>query len=259
MILGLSHVALSCADIGAAAARLATLGYITRFDAPGLENRPEKAPMLHRWRATHHIRAMAADGAMAVELLDHGGLHGAQSDALIPVFRASAPLPDWAPVAANTLPFAFGAAARVFRVGLGAYRDPVLGMTLLWAPSKEASGLQACLAPVDDLDAFAGLLSLLRFRAGADGLWSLMTPIPALQARLLPVQRIQGRPGWDTTPWLDAPGSACLALMARSSENELPGLQAAYSFPLTVNGQLNRIKMMRIADGPILELVDPQR
>lgn len=262
MILGLSHIAVSCADIDAATARLAAFGYAPRFDAPALENHIAKTPFLTRHQPLHHIRAMAAEGAMAIELLDHGALHGPQTAALIPVFRSDTPCSDWQPRPLDSLPIAPEGIAAL-RDALGqepqAFHDPALSMTLLWVPAAgESPGLHACAVPTDAPDTLTPLLGQLRFRPDAAGLWSLLTPLPALQARLLPVAATPAE-GWTAEPLLDAPGCACLALMARGTDRApLPAaLQGkTVSFTLPVNGKTSRITLARPETGPIIELVD---
>lgn len=266
MIMGLSHIAMATDTVEAATARLSALGYAPRFDLPGLENHAAKARYLTHHQPTHHIRALAAEGAMAIELLDHGALAGPQTAALLPVFRSPAPLPGWRPVAWQDLPIApdrDDRLAAALGAGLAAFHDPVLGMTLLWVPgtNQQPTGLIACVLPCDDQTAMAGLLKHLRFRRGGDpGLWSLLTPVASLQAHLLPVAA-RAHSGWTSEPLLDAPGCACLAFMARRTQTTaLPlALQGdSVSFTLAINETPSRITMARPANGPIIEMVDPQ-
>lgn len=262
MILGLSHVALSCDDIEASTARLAAFGYGQRFDAPELENHAAKAPFLSRYQPRHHIRALSREGAMAIELLDHGSQVGEQAAALIPVFKSATPCPDWQARAPDELPIAAEGLDRL-RVALGqptrAFHDPVLSMTLLWiCADGDAPGLHACALPTPDPEATATLLGQLRFRPDASGLWSLLTPLPALQARLIPVTARQAH-GWTGTPRLDAPGCACLAFMARGTDHaRLPAALQGHtvSFSLPINGKDSRITLARPDYGPMIELVD---
>ena len=262
MILGLSHIAFSCSDIEAATARLAEFGYAQRFDAPLLENHSAKTCFLSRHQPQHHIRAMAAEGAMAIELLDHGGLTGKQGSTLIPVFRSDSPCMNWQPQQLESLPISARGLSKL-RGALGhnplAFLDPALSMTLLWIPANgEALGLHACALPSDMPEALAMLLGELRFRPDATGLWSLLTPLPALQARLIPVFA-QPAEGWTTESLLDAPGSSCLALMARVSDRAQlpPTFQGrSVSFNLIVNGRKNHITLARPEHGPIIELVE---
>ena len=262
MILGLSHIAFGCDDVEAATERLAWFGYRQRFDAPELENHPAKSPFLSRHQAQHHIRALAAEGAMAIELLDHGGLAGQQSSALIPVFRSQAPCPGWKPRPMDSLPLSAEGRA-MLNGALGqapeAFGDPALSMTVLWVPAPDGlSGLHACVVPTASPQALAAMLVQLRFRPDVSNLWSLLTPLPALQARLIPVPSARAE-GWAITPFLDAPGCACMALMARDTARALlpAGLQGeSVSFTLPVNGVTSRITLARPDTGPIIELVD---
>lgn len=262
MILGLSHIALACGNIEAATKRLAGFGYSERFDAPALENHIAKAPYLSRHQPSHHIRALAADGAMAIELLDHGDLIGPQTSALIPVFRSDSPCDDWQSRQLDSLPIAPDGLTKLQEVlgqDLQVFHDPVLSMTFLWnAGQGNVPGLFACALPTDAPDAIATLLGQLRFRPDASGLWSLLTPLPALQARLIPVAA-QAADGWSPVPHLDAPGCACLALMARGTDRSaLPAAlrENSVSFTLPVNGKTSQITLARPDTGPIIELVD---
>lgn len=266
MILGLSHVALATSAIEAATARLAAFGYACRFDEPSLTNAAEKRPLLDSHAPLHHIRALAAaPGSMAIELIDHGQTRGPQAADLIPVFRSASAPADWQPLdGATALPFAPEALPQL-ALALGRpvrpMLDPVLGLRLLWVPlaGDEPPGLAACALPGFDLAATHRQLTALRFRAAPGGaLWSLLTPLPALQARLVPVPA-RPHPDWRLAAPLDAPGCACLALMARLAPDAalpaaLQGPRA--SFTLSVNARPLRITLLRPAQGPVLELVE---
>ena len=262
MILGLSHIAFSSDDIDAATERLTWFGYVPRFDEPVLENHPAKAPFLTQRQPQHHIRALAADGAMAIELLDHGGLAGPQTSGLIPIFCSEFPCPGWQPRILDSLPISSDG-LNSLRNTLGqvpqAFHDPVLSMTLLWiAASDKPAGLHACAVPTKYPKGVTSLLTQLRFRSDATGIWTLLTPLPALQARLIPVSSVPAQ-GWAAEPLLDAPGCGCLALMARRTEHtRIPFAfqDKTVSFTLPVNGKNSRITLGRPENGPIIELVD---
>ena len=262
MILGLSHIAFSSDHIDAATDHLTWFGYAPRFDEPVLENHTAKAPFLTRHQPQHHIRALAADGAMAIELLDHGGLAGPQTSCLIPIFCSEVPCPDWQPRPLESLPISPDG-VNSLRNALGqvpqAFHDEALSMTLLWiSASNEPAGLHACAVPTNYTGGVTSLLNQLRFRSDSTGIWKLLTPLPALQARLIPVGSSPAR-GWSAQPLLDAPGCGCLALMARSTEcTPMPSAlqRKAVSFNLQVNGKNSRITMARPENGPIIELVE---
>jgi hypothetical protein len=262
MILGLSHIAFSCDDIEAATERLAMFGDARRCEEPRLKNNAATADFMSRFQPEHHIRALAADEAMAIELLDHGGLSGPQSSALIPVFRGVAPFADWQARPLVGLPvFEDGMVMLSDTLGQEplAFYDPVLSMTLLWIQSKdEAPGLHACTVPTDAPEALKSLLGQLRFRPDTAGMWSLLTPLSALQARLIPVLSKQAKK-WAEKPLLDAPGCACMALMARGTVRaSLPAALQGKNvlFTMTVNGKNSTITLAQPDTGPIIELVD---
>ena len=261
MILGLSHVAFGARDIERAGARLAEFGYEARFDERALENHSAKAQFLAHHRPLHHIRSFSTTGAMAIELLDHGQMSGNQAAALIPIFKCLAPLKGWQECDEKDMPFgdeAWLMLEKAFGQRPRAVYDPELQLTLLWIASGEAPGLWACAMPHEDTGAIESLLTALRFRASpATGLWSLLTPIPVLQARILPVA-YKNHPNWQSNALLDAPGCPCLALMARTGNallsNTLRG--ETITFDLTVNAKPCKITMFRPEHGPVIELVE---
>lgn len=260
MILGLSHVAFGTENIERSTTRLAMFGYVTRFDEPALENHAAKTSILSHYQPSHHIRSLAMPGAMAIELLDHGRLAKQQAAALIPIFRCTSPLADWQQRDEASLPLEHGAWL-LLEQALGqrprvAY-DPQLQMLLLWIVSGEPPGLFACAVPAEDMAGIEALLSELRFRVNpVSGLWSLLTPLPALQARMVPVP-YRPHPDWLAQAPLDAPGSPCLALMAKSGSavpSALPG--ESVTFDLMVNYKRCTVTMIRPAQGPVIELVE---
>lgn len=264
MILGLSHVAFNTDNLEAAARRLAAFGYAQRFDEAALENHPAKQLMLARYQPKHHIRFLSTEGAMAIELLDHGGLVGAQASTLIPIFRSAAPVGDWISLDLTDLPIAsdgLDTLRAILAEEVLAFFDPVLSLSLLWAPDRGLpSGLYACALPNESATHTATLLSTLRFRANSEGLWSLLTPIPTLQARLIPVMaRKHSR--WTNKSLLDAPGCPCIAFMARGTTRfTMPSalLENTVSFMLKVNNKNSRISLLQPLSGPIIELIDQQ-
>jgi len=85
--------------------------------------------------------------------------------------------------------------------------------------------------------------------------------LPALQARLIPVLA-KPHSNWAEAPLLDAPGCACIALMARATDRtELPAALRgrSNSFTLDVNRKTSRITLARPVHGPIIELVESQK
>jgi hypothetical protein len=260
MILGLSHIAFGTRDIERATARLAGFGYGLRFDLPALENHIAKAPMLSRHQPLHHLRALVAPGVMAIELLDHGSFAGGwQTTAFVAIFRCAEPPADWQPRDETALPLADEAWPRLENAlgqrPLVAY-DPALQMTLLWIRSDDAPGLFACAMPTEDIEALEAVLAALRFRAAPTGLWSLLTPLPVLQAHMVPVP-YRAHDDWRANAPLDARGCVCLALMARGNAAPPSHLQGeSATFDLTVNNKPSTITMIRTKHGPVIELVE---
>lgn len=265
LILGLSHIALNTPDIERSTSRLAMLGYTTRFDEPDLENHPTKSALLERYQRRHHIRSLGAPGGMNIELLDHGHTGGTQSADLIPVFQSPEPLAGWQTLSPECLPLTEEAWKRLevmLNAPLEVFYDPELMLIFVWFSASGAPGLFACLMPSLNVDVSKEILSSLRFRPdAASGLWSLLSPIPALQARLVPIE-YRDHPNWILRSPLDAAGSPCIALVARGSGHpHLPKLSAlgehSESFALMVNNRSLKITLVRSEHGPVIELVEP--
>lgn len=262
MIVGLSHVALSVSSIELAQASLARLGYTVRFSDRDLRNDPSKKPLLQRYQDRHSILALEAPGAMAIELLDHGGVVGDQTSALIPVFRTEQPVSDWEEVPLEDFPLSSSGlddVAKAVKQTPRGFFDPALNLKFLWVPSGETdgAGLFACVVPSSAPAQMGAMLKQLRFREDPQtGLWALLTPIPTLQARLLIAEQ-NARDGWSRERHLDAPGCAVLALMARKAR-EVPYVLGAdpVAFELDVDGATTRITLCSPEHGPIIELVE---
>lgn len=262
MILGLSHVALNCTNIDAATRRLAEMGYSVRFDEPCLPNHEAKSPFLFRYQSTHHVRALSAHGAMAIELLNHGEQVGAQCAGIIGIFRSPRPCGNWESYPLSDLPISdvgLAAIEDAISCNLLAFWDPDLSSTLLWIPTANAPvGLFACALPTFRPESLKSLLSELRFRPDTTGVWSLLTPLPSLQARVIPVPA-RSQLTWSTNQQLDSPGCTCIALMSRNSKpDSLPtGLRAAtLHFGLRVNGSDYRVSLASHEYGRFFEFVE---
>lgn len=265
MISGLSHVAFSCNNIELASIRLEMFGYKTRFDEPFLKNDTSKFPFLSQFNPEHHVRAMSADGGMTIELLNHGGLYGPQSAAVIPVFRSLVPCEEWEPISIERLPVTKQGIEDMYKIlgnELNAFFDPALSMIVLWIrANSDMPGLYACILPTGSLDRLKLLLKELRFRSDTAGMWSLLTPLPSLQARLIPVP-LEPSAEWSSKVLLDTPGCSCLAMMTRCTNKlQLPhDLQDEnIAFNLSVNKKHTSIIMARLEYGPIIELVNQRQ
>jgi len=266
MIIGLSHIALSSDNIQQASETLAMLGYRQRFDEPALTNHSEKYRFLRHYTPKHHIRALAASGAMAVELLDHGQLGTDQAADLIPIFSSDTPLEHWESIPLDQFPVSQDGRGRLkasFPLPVLGFHDPTLNMKLLWSQQcGGGTGIVGLAWASKSIAATEEQLRSMRFRQQAgNASWSLLTPIPSLMANILPVEAADCT-GWEFGADLDARGCACLAFMSRSTDT--PGyLKAAAAdelttFGLTVNRAQIHVTMARVLNGPILELVETQ-
>lgn len=266
MIVGLSHIALSSDNVEQASETLAMLGYRKRFDEPELTNHSEKRRFLRHYAPKHHIRALAAPGAMAIELLDHGQLGTHQAADLIPIFSSDTPIEHWQAITLDQFPISQdgrGKLAASFPSPVLGFHDPTLNMKLLW--SKQCgggTGIVGLAWASKSIAATEEQLRLMRFRQQAgNASWSLLTPIPSLMANILPVEAVDCV-GWEFGAHLDARGCACLAFMSRSTDTprylKAAAADELTTFGLTVNRAPIQVTMARVLNGPILELVEKQ-
>lgn len=269
MILGVDHVALSCADVAAAAAGLAASGYTVRFAQEDVPNRESKAHLLTRYQPLHAIAYCQGTAGVAIELTQHG------------------PLPEGPPSPYAVLlhgplaPSEFGEDARdwrsqVWRETLGC-AEPQSGRWLTAnAPycydgaARLEPGVRAILLPVSDLERSVqfwktamGCRVRSRSAPDADRSWILLsfrTPVPAWCLEVVLVQQPPPEPYA-----LDARGFPCVAALTTSLEADLAAaLQAGASestgtFEVFVNGKTLTVAVFRGPDGELLELIEIRR
>jgi len=75
VILGVEHIALSCADIETGVAGLAARGFAPAFVERDIPNAPEKRSLLHTYTARHDIASCRAQAGIAIELTNHGPVY----------------------------------------------------------------------------------------------------------------------------------------------------------------------------------------
>lgn len=262
-ILGLSHVAISCRDIELSSAQLTSLGYSLRFDEPILENHILKSRYLHSYQPTHHIRSFSCPNAMSIELLHHGSLNGLQSSSLIPIFTGATPLTNWQSIPLAKFPLSKSSQfniQQIFNQKLSGFYDPILELSLLWYPSANNTlGLASCIFASNSLKLAESILQRLRFQETISSYWSLLTPLPSLQANLL-LADYQPTPGWSRKSLLDSPGCSCLAFMSRPNTSQ--SLSESFlrssidKFPLQVANKKLQVTLIDSPDCFTIELLE---
>lgn len=262
MILGHSHISINCTDIEAGSEQLAKFGYSPKETIVDLENHIRKAKLLKHYEIRHNIQLLTAKGAMSIELINHGIVTGTQTSMLIPIFKGISVLPEWKQFDLKNLPICKAEIKRICTMindELRLFYDPILQIKFLWAPAyKDPVGLFACLVPTNQINNTNEILKQLRFSQDLNGIWSLLTPITSLEARLITaIERSSSI--WSKEDKLDNRGSTCMALMSRTSDiNSLPkALQkSATSFIIRINKVERAITLAKITDGPFLEIIE---
>jgi len=262
VILGLSHIGINCINIQVAAMLLSGFGYKTRFDIKSLQNHSAKSGLMQNYLKFHDIKNMEAKDAMSIELLDHGSSPGPQSSAVIPIFSAKEIHGEWEKLPLEMLPLtseSINILEKKFKGKITAFYIPALNMTcLLTEIMGQKNGLYSCVLPTVSPYDTEELLQKLRFRKNLLGFWSIPTPIKSLIANFTVLQS-EEKEGWSAAKFLDSPGAAVIALMARDTKNlKYQNLGQCTSFSLVVNEKKCWITLIKPKFGPIIELVEHQ-
>jgi hypothetical protein len=267
MILGVDHVALSCAQIETAAQQLESLGFTSRFIQRGLLNHPLKRPFLRAYAPEHAIAFCQAPTGVAIELTEHGELGG------------GAPSPYQVLLASGGAAFTRGttdgAVAEVWRASLGCGTPERMGwpalQTELWVDQASdpaaPAGIRALGVPVAEMEPALRLWrDGLQFREGTAGAASgqrwcelvFRTPVAHWSARVILFEGSSEQ----SPPMLDQPGFPCLALLSTNLERDSERLQrqgaaeTTGAFALEVDGKPLKVALLRGGNGEILELID---
>jgi catechol 2,3-dioxygenase-like lactoylglutathione lyase family enzyme len=272
VIVGLDHVALSCAHVPTASELLEAHGFVCRFSAL-LPNAPEKQPFQRRWEPEHAIALYSAASGPSIEVT----CHRAPADPP----RSSSPRAagfqvilegplalDTARDAADDGSRAASAAAALLDVRAtprvwGSIQAP------FWhgvSDSPAGVSVRAVMLPTPDLDASrrfwtAGMgLVEARTEQGAC-LLMLRAPVPAWSLSLLLVSAGCAPP----QPMVDDAGFPVLGFLCSRLDDDLARLAALgaheTSAPFLVRpaDKLLRIALTRGPAGEILELIEVQR
>lgn len=265
MILGVDHLALSCADLERGCAALEAEGYSVAWRVPELPSHPAKRSYLAREVVNHGVAYARTTSGVALELTCHGPLSARRAPAQ--VLFGGHPFARW-DHAAEERPS--GAHDAAWTRALGSppraiWLEPfqVSG----WAdPTSIILGPRAVLLPCADLATEA--------RFWVEGLGASVEP----QAD--PTQRIvrmgSAVAAWRLTvvlalaepeppPLLDDAGFPCLALLSTACDEDgeraarAGGSARSEPFELDVAGRRLRLQLLRSPSGHIIELVRVQR
>lgn len=260
MIVGVDHIALSCARLDDGIGHMSRLGFELTFLERDAPNHPVKRAYLGTFRATHSLAMCRSAAGVSIELTEHGPPAGVASynvifEGLFGSDFASAPEDAVAVAAAlgvgnpvlTELP---GFAAKV-------WADP--------APHRPAS-IKAVMLAVSDFEVSKrfwcdGIGFRLISEGHADHPWAVLeiwSPFPRCRLTLLLTERRRA-----SDDKLDACGFPCLALLVtqlpsdRAKLLEHGGRDQSDGFELTVNGKPLVIALVRGPDREIVELIQP--
>lgn len=263
MILGVDHLALSCADIGTASDALRAWRYRAKFIASDLPNPEEKRSLLRTYDGRQSLAYCIAPSGLPIELTRHehplleaGGFYE-------PLMASEGRVEIESEPAAELLSAVWRAATERHVVPV---RSPLL-KARYWhdVMSPGPAGFSTVLARVPripDAERFwVEAAGCRRKKAGetAGVGWTLLelpSVIQGMQLRILlaeqPVQRVT---------MLDDPGFNCLALLTSALDRDVRRLAVAgrsddVRFSLTVNDRPLRIAMLRSPGGGLVELIE---
>lgn len=272
MILGLSHLVLTCDDLDAACASFVTLGFEVEFIERDLHNPQQKAELITDYCPTHAMAFLRGNTGPAVELIQHPGSVRSGSGAYGVCFRMGSELqligvPDerrWMLgemlgragfQEIGAFPMDLQTCSIPDSVRLAGMRPiPVPAALVLETGSFEATlafwskGIGAALRATGDSD--CGDLRWARLE--------VRSPLPSLAASVLLVERLDDdhQQGLHR---LDALGFTCAAFMCNRLDNDANRLEewgartVGESFSLQVN---RRNLMVRLLCGPAGEPIE---
>lgn len=267
MILGVDHIALSCADAAAGVGPLEAAGLEAAFCQEGAPNREQKRPFLRQYDPLHSIAFCRLPGGVALELTQHSAplARGGSPFQLL----ANGPLPHSDPWDGEEPPMG----ADIWSAALGVQQP----QAAVWRPFEaqywyvprrdEAAPamFQTLGVPVGDLHSAVAFWSgALGFRpvdrdASEEARWArlrLRSPIPAWGLDVLLAQGPSR-----AEPCLDDSGFPCLALLCSNMNHDLGAVanagasRASEVFQLEVGGRELTVALLRDPDGNLVELL----
>ena len=271
MIVGVDHIALSCADLDTAVNRLSTWGFNARFAAHGIRNDPSKRPFLQQYDRTHDIAYCCAPQGVSIELTQHAAELRPEVSRYQVLFSEMPPdVVDFQ----ESLPVEWADAMR----GEGSL-SPVPGFSealcaQLWyqqQPTSRGVHVRGVVLPVTDLDLAERFwvqgLGAMRAEqsSGSPQTWRKVRfarPVPAWSLDLLLV----AAPGYHyTSGFLDVAGFPCLALLTNRLDEDLEracdsgGHSPSEAFAIEVDGNLLKVVLLRGSSDELVELIEVHR
>ncbi|KZM49939.1 hypothetical protein [Labrenzia sp. OB1] len=264
MIVGVDHIALTCADLETGQRALDSLGLAERFADRGVANAPQKRALLSEYGPLHDIAVYDPDNGSAIELTAHDVMHRGGRNGYTPVLDVTVDAVTVEPAEdceSECLAAAFGN-------GFGRFALSGLDTYCYLRPVCETSCLHAGVLTVADLDAslsfFSSGLSCKIDRQGVTGgrRWAVVKP-PALMPKWrLELLLVEEHGNVEEHRYLDDAGWPCLACLTTSIEVDAEKLRQASArqvgeiFDLEVNGKALRILLASGPNGELLELIE---
>lgn len=259
MILGTSHITLTCANLQRGITDLERVGYRVEFTDLALPSDPSKGPLLSSPWDTHAVAFARANRGLPIELVCYGPSVPEPSGSFIGLFERPAiatpePEPQWPRLAT--------AAAAAFNC------SPTAGVIQGFAApafyvnrDRSAGGLAAAVLVVKNIKQSRRLwCNGLGFRETKTGEgWvrlDFMSPVAAWCFALLLVEAGETAP----VPCLDGRGMTCLSFVCSSIEHDRKslienGATGARPFRARVNGKTLHIEILRGINGEFIELL----
>ena len=250
MILGVDHLALSCAALEPAIQQLTAFGFRLDFAQPDLPNHPGKKPLLKDFQPTHGIAYMRAPAGVAIELVNHSA----------PLTAGRSP---YRVLATGPKAVADHGVTPEDWDGLSAYPTEWAALAVRWwlTPSEEqGTRVKAVSLPVPDLAAATRFwvdgLGASRRAATGKGAWvGYRRPVASWSLEVF----LQEGPSAGEKPMLDDAGFPCVALLTNRMDDDLEKATKAGGevicppYVVTVNGRPLTVAMLR---GPAAEIVE---
>jgi hypothetical protein len=269
MIIGASHLTLSCERIDEAIREIGRLGFRPSFADLNLPNSPRKKPFLRSYTPFHGIALCKGGRGVPIELVGHGGPPKASSGGFrpivsVPAGEGSMPEMPSDPELAAVVGQAFGVkAVRGVRL-----RDPGCEIwTAAGAKGGSSGGVLGVLLEVSDLSVaelfWVSALPCRKIqedRRGTPRKWVKLVvaaPVPEWSLEIVLVERR------DAAEWpaavIDQAGFPCLAMLSTDLTGDCALLErfgaADPSGPFTLDVNKRRIEV-ELVRGPSQELIE---
>lgn len=261
MILGVDHIALSCAEVDGAIGVLADSGFTAHFVERDAPNRVEKRPLLRSYSELHSLAFCRPSRGVAIELTAHGNALARSAPSPYRVLFTASPGGVVADGASDRAAEVVAQCIPCHRLTGGSWkpfstdvlwddaaepRPPTIRALVVRAPSLAVAedywtrGL-GCEKRGGDGDRFAHLF--------------LKSPLPNWALDIVLVHEPHAE-----QPTIDSPGFPVLALISNRLDEDLArllslGAKATSEFALRVNGKALAIGVVRGPDDNLVELI----